>query len=144
MYRFFNIPVFRPIRIIVISVSGSPSARTNPLRSHWTDISEIWYLWFLRKAVEKSQMWVKQDKKDRVFYIKTWVHVDFPPLHKIAINALLRDAQFNSSTISLQFEATNSHNYTQIAILQHGMENVKNDLLRECTAVAQVGTLKHT
>jgi hypothetical protein len=36
------------------------------------------------------------------------------------------DMQFNSSTILLQLEATNAHNFIKIAIiLQHGMDNAK-------------------
>jgi hypothetical protein len=50
-------------------ISVRPSVRMKQLGSHWTDFHEIWYSGIFRKSVEKIQVSLKSDGKNRYF---TW------------------------------------------------------------------------
>jgi hypothetical protein len=57
------------------------SVRMEQFGSHWTDFHEIWYLSIFRKCVNKIEVSLKSDKKDRyltwrpvsIFIISRWI-----------------------------------------------------------------------
>jgi hypothetical protein len=50
-----------------VCMSVRPSARMEQLRSHWTDVTEIWYLSSFLKSVEKIQVSLKSEKNNEYF-----------------------------------------------------------------------------